>query len=156
MRDGAYRSENKFVSRRSPQPPLKRGAFPDLYPLFKVVAAGGGILSETYLDVGEFEPLSLNVEPFYSDVEPLSLNVELFYSNVEPFSSNVEPFYSNVEPFSSNVEPFYSNVEPFYSNVEPFYSNVEPFYSKLDVSEHQKINYFILWDGHLAIGVNLT
>jgi hypothetical protein len=37
-----------FSQGRSPQPPLKRGAILPLYPLFKGVAAGGGILSEPY------------------------------------------------------------------------------------------------------------
>ncbi len=45
-------SVNKLVSRRSPQPPLKRGAFSPLYPLKKGVAAGGGILSEPYSERG--------------------------------------------------------------------------------------------------------
>ncbi|MCC5647774.1 hypothetical protein LC607_33680 [Nostoc sp. CHAB 5824] len=41
-----YSSISLFTLRRSPQPPFKRGANFILYPLFKGVATGGGILSE--------------------------------------------------------------------------------------------------------------
>ncbi len=70
-----YGSVNIFVSRRSPQPPLKRGAFSPIYPLFKGVAAGGGILSEPYWEMRDAEPLSLNVEPLSLNAEPLSLKL---------------------------------------------------------------------------------